>query len=129
MGGKKKNFFAAYSRGGVPKLDGTLDQRYLSENPTNRHQKTAQESLQDPSATGGHDGGDTNIDEFEVDDNFGDKLQWAEQQRAVSLKLPRQNIDTVRESNPRPLLHATEPSTARLTNMETTSGANYGSPK
>jgi hypothetical protein len=33
----------------------TLDQRYLSEDPTNRHQ-TAQESLQDPSATGGHVG-------------------------------------------------------------------------
>jgi hypothetical protein len=54
----------------------TLDQRYLSEDPTNRHQ-TAQESLQDPSATGGH-GGDIDINEFELDDNFGDKLQWAE---------------------------------------------------
>jgi hypothetical protein len=84
----------------------TLDQGYLSEDPTNQHQ-TAQESLQDPFATGGH-GGDTIIDEFEADDNFGDKLQWAEQ-RAVSLKLPLQNIDTVRESNPRPLLHASEP--------------------
>jgi hypothetical protein len=57
----------------------TPDQRYLSEDPTNWHQ-TAQESLQDPSATGGHGGDTTNIDdEFEVDDNFGDKLQWAEQ--------------------------------------------------
>jgi hypothetical protein len=46
-----------------------VDQRYLSEDLTNQHQ-TAQESLQqDPSATGGH-GGDTNIDEFEVDDNL-----------------------------------------------------------
>jgi hypothetical protein len=83
--------------------------------------------LQDPFATGGY-GGDIEIDEFEVDDNFGGKLQWAEQ-RAVSLKLPLQNINTVRESNPRPLLHSSEPSTARLTNMVTTSGANYGSPK
>jgi hypothetical protein len=58
----------------------------------------------------------TNIDEFEVDDNFGDKLQWAEQ-RAVSLSLPLQNIDTVRESNPRPLLHASEPLMARLTRI------------
>jgi hypothetical protein len=104
----------------------TLDQRYLSEDPTNQHQ-TVQESLQDPSTTGGQ-GGDTNIDEFEVDDNFGDKLQWAEQ-RAVSLKLPLRNIDTVRESNPRPVLHASEPLTARLTNMITTSGNNYDSPK
>jgi hypothetical protein len=44
----------------------TLDQRYLSENPTNRYQ-IAQESLQDPSATGGH-GGDIEFDEFEGDD-------------------------------------------------------------
>jgi hypothetical protein len=96
----------------------TLDQGYLSGNPTNQHQ-TAQESLQDPSATGRH-GGNIDIDEFEVDDNFGDKSQWAEQ-RAVSLKkLPLQNIDTVRELNPRPLLHASEPLTARLTNMVTT---------
>jgi hypothetical protein len=50
----------------------TLNQRYLGEDPTSRHQ-TAQESLQDPSTTGGH-GGDTNIDEFEVDDNLGDNL-------------------------------------------------------
>jgi hypothetical protein len=59
----------------------TLDQGYLSENPTNQHQ-TAQESLQDPSATCRH-GGDIDINEFEVDDNFRDKPQWAEQ-RAVS---------------------------------------------
>jgi hypothetical protein len=45
----------------------TLDQRYLSKIQTNQHQ-TAQESLQDPSATGRH-GEDTNLDEFEVDDN------------------------------------------------------------
>jgi hypothetical protein len=104
----------------------TLDQRYLSENPTNQHQ-TAHESLQDPSATGRH-GGDIEIDEFEVDDNFGDKSQWAEQ-RAVSLKLPLQKIDTVRELNPRPLLHDSEPLTARPTNMVTTLGADYDSPK
>jgi hypothetical protein len=49
---------------------------------------------------------------------------------SVSLKLPLQNIDTtVRESNPRPLLHASEPLTARLTNMVTTSGADYDSPR
>jgi hypothetical protein len=97
----------------------TLDQRYLSEDPTNRYQ-TAQEPFCNWWTWWGH--------QFEVDDNFGDKLQRAEQ-RAVSLSLPLQNIDTVRESNPRAVLHASEPLTARLTNMVTTSGANYGSPK
>jgi hypothetical protein len=69
----------------------TLDQRYLSKDPTKQHQ-TAQESLQNPSATGRH-GGDIDINEFEVDDNFGDKSQWAGQ-RAVSLKLPLQKTLT-----------------------------------
>jgi hypothetical protein len=68
------------------------------------------------------------IDEFEVDDNFRDKSQWAEQ-RAVSLKLPLQNIDTVRESNPIPSRHASEPLTAKPTNMLATSGADYDSPR
>jgi hypothetical protein len=73
--------------------------------------------------------GDIDINEFEGDDNFRAKSQWAEQ-RAVSLKLPLQNIDnTIRESNPKPVLHASEPLTARLTNMVTTSGADYDSPK